>query len=32
MERIGDHAADISEMTILMSSDKPYRVNIEYVK
>ena len=29
MERIGDHAADISEMTILMSSDKPYRVNIE---
>lgn len=23
MERIGDHAADISEMTILMSSDKP---------
>lgn len=32
MERIGDHAADISEMTILMSSDKPYRVNIEHVK
>ena len=31
MERIGDHAADISEMTILMSSDKPYRVNIEPV-
>ena len=29
MERIG---ADISEMTILMSSDKPYRVNIEHVK
>ena len=26
MERIGDHAAD------LMSSDKPYRVNIEHVK
>lgn len=32
MERIGDHAADISEMTILMSSYKPYRVNIEHVK
>lgn len=32
MERIGDHAADISEMTILMSSDKPYMVNIEHVK
>ena len=32
MELIGDHAADISEMTILMSSDKPYRVNIEHVK
>jgi phosphate transport system protein len=32
IERIGDHAADISEMTILMSSDKPYRVNIEHVK
>ena len=32
MERIGDHAADISEMTILMCSDKPYRVNIEHVK
>lgn len=29
MERIGDHAADISEMTILMSSDK---LNIEHVK
>ena len=32
MERIGDHAADISEMSILMSSVKPYRVNIEHVK
>lgn len=32
MERIGDHAADISEMTILMSSDKPYRVNIEHAR
>ena len=31
MERIGDHAADISEMTIMMSSN-PYKVNIEHVK
>ena len=31
MERIGDHAADISEMTIRMSSN-PYKVNIEHVK
>lgn len=31
MERIGDHAADISEMTIMMSA-KPYKVNIEHVK
>ncbi|WP_455721667.1 phosphate signaling complex protein PhoU [Agathobacter sp.] len=31
MERIGDHAADISEMTIMMSRN-PYKVNIEDVK
>ncbi len=31
MERIGDHAADISEMTVMMSRN-PYKVNIEDVK
>lgn len=31
MERIGDHAADISEMTIMMSRNS-YKVNIEDVK
>lgn len=31
MERIGDHAADISEMTIMMSRN-PYKVNIGDVK
>ena len=31
MERIGDHAADISEMTIMMSHTA-YKVNIEDVK
>ncbi len=31
MERIGDHAADISEMTIMMSRN-PYKVSIEDVK
>lgn len=31
MERIGDHAADISEMTILMA-DKPYIRNIDHLQ
>lgn len=31
MERIGDHAADISEMTILMA-DKPYIHNIKHLQ
>ena len=31
MERIGDHASDISEMTVMMSKT-PYKVNIEDVK
>jgi len=31
MERIGDHAADISEMTILMSSE-PYIQNIDHLQ
>ena len=31
MERIGDHASDISEMTVMMSKTE-YKVNIEDVK
>lgn len=31
MERIGDHAADISEMTVMMSG-QPYKMNLEHVK
>lgn len=31
MERIGDHAADISEITILLSKD-PYKKNLEYIQ
>ena len=31
MERIGDHAADISEITIMMA-DKPYRCKLEKIE
>lgn len=31
MERIGDHAADISELTIFLS-DSPYMINEEHIK
>lgn len=31
MERIGDHAADIAELTVMMAGN-PYRLNIEHIK
>ncbi len=31
MERIGDHAADISELTIMIA-DSPYRINSEHIR
>ena len=31
MERIGDHATDLSELTILLS-EQPHRINMEHVK
>ena len=31
MERIGDQAADISELTVVMA-DKPYQINTDHIK